>query len=135
MDFSEKFMEFLQMETTNAPNDPIGDNAAVFIVTRDGVSYSEEGIEYIQESLKELFNVTKNLTIYTGKSLNKPKIFLEYITYKKETYVVLSHKDNIEFVSSTSIDRLYEAIEEGHEERPELTTWQIMMLSGNLELY
>ena len=91
MDIGDKFMEFLQMETTNAPNEPIKDNATVFIVTRDGVPYSEEGIEYIQESLKELFNVTKNLTIYTGKSLNKPKIFLEYITREKEIYIVLSY--------------------------------------------
>lgn len=128
-------MDLISMQVTNSPNTPIEDNTSVFILTREGKPYTDEGIKYIRESLKNMFNVTNDLSIYTGIGINEPKVLTELIHTTKNPYIVLSHKDGVGFFPVDANEEICETLIEDHESSPNMTSWQIIMKNCKLEVY
>ena len=114
-------MELITIQNTNSKTST-KDNTSVFILTRNGSTYSKEGIDYIRESLDKEFNVKDDLSIYTGIGINEPTVLAKLIQTVNNPYVVLSHKDGIGFFPSSANSLICENLIEGHDKWPDMTS-------------
>jgi len=126
-------LELINIQVTNK-NTLTKNNTSVFVLTRDNKIYTSEGINYIRESLKEEFDVTNDLSIFTGIGINMPTVLAKLIKTSNTSYVVLSHKDGIGFFPATANDVICETLLEGHNTNPDMTSWQIIMKASKLTL-
>ena len=50
----------------------------VYIITKQGKSYTEEGMKYVQEQLEQRYNEKNELIFFAGAEFNKPKSLFYY---------------------------------------------------------
>lgn len=127
-------LELINIQYTNNKT-PTKNNTSVFILTKNGIAYNSEGIDYIRKSLAKEFNVKNDLSIYTGIGINEPTVLAKFIQTVNNPYIVLSHKDGIGFFPSNANSEICDNLIEGHTKWPNMTSWQIIMKTSGLTLY
>ena len=107
----------------------IKDAASVYIVTKNGSDYTHEGIDHVRKSIRENFNETKPLTVFTGQAINSPKLLKDRLRADTRSYVVLSTNEDIIFIPRKNNYAICENIDEKLAYDPDVTSWEILMES------
>ena len=127
-------MELINIQHTNKKTST-KNNTSIFFLTKEGVPCSQDGIEYIRQSLKDKFNITDDLSIYTGIRVNEPTVLAKFIQTANNPYVVFLCKNGVGFFPASTNEAICENLKEGHELWPDMTSWQIIMKNCNMEDY
>ncbi len=107
----------------------------VYIITRDGKTYTKDGTNFIKDMLKNKFNVQNDLTFFSGISYNDPRVLQNALTEKPDSYVILSTKDDTIAISNDANLKICENIKESIDRNENRTSWEILMISCNKETY
>ena len=96
----------------------------VIILTENGSSYSDEGLEYLTESIREGFHDESELGFFMGRLLNNMDTFKEYLTkHKEDSYLALSTEHGIPIFPCQSYDAIIQYLSEHDaDENP----WNVM---------
>lgn len=109
----------------------------VYILTKEGKDYTQEGHKFIVSHLKETFpqfGETGKLDDYwfhQGEVLNNPNVLKDYLLKDIGTvdtpgcWIVVSKEDGIEFLGGTSTN-INNFIKDA-EAHPDLTSWEIFV--------
>lgn len=117
-------IELLRMHPTGKnPKDA----TPVFVVTRNGSDYIDEGLKYIKDTLKELFQEENDLIIYTGSGLNVLKILKAQFEKHLDAYCVLSYNEGVMFFPRKCNKQIIENLTTVHEENPKENAWNVLM--------
>ncbi len=118
---------------------PTGNDIAraipVFIITKHGSDYTEDGIQYVKQSIKDNFGESRELAIITGLAVNSPKVLRGRLQARPESYVVLSTKNDIIFIPNHNNQTICNNIDERLATKPKATSWEILMETCKQELY
>ncbi len=125
-------LELLQIHPTGKD---IKTAVPVYIITKTGSDYTDEGIAYIKEQLEHHFNEKRDFAMYTGLAINKSSFLKDRLKNNMDSYVVLSTKENVIFVPQTGNEDICHNIDESITEKKDETTWEILMKSCHQELY
>ncbi|MBE5923247.1 MAG: hypothetical protein E7271_02100 [Lachnospiraceae bacterium] len=107
----------------------------VFIVTRDGADYNEDGIQYVRNEIKSQFQETNNLLVYTGPGINMTNVLKTQLEKNKSSYLVLSMKTGIIFIPRQCNEDIIKNLTSVPKEDPNATSWEILMDSCHQEIY
>ena len=121
-------MELIAIQPTGKT--PITESVQVYIITREGKSFNEEGLKFIQNGLKEHFGINTDLAIYTGIGLNSPKVLTKLLKNNPNAYIILSMKDQIGFFPQDINDKLCL----NFKNHPNESSWEILMRSCEKEI-
>ena len=96
----------------------------VIILTEHGNSYSDEGLEYLTESIRKCVHDESDLGFFAGRVLNNMDTFKEYLAkHKEDSYLALSTEHGIPIYASQSYDAIIQFMSE-HD--PHENTWNVM---------
>ena len=104
----------------------------VIILTEHGNSYSDEGLEYLTESIREGFNDESDLGFFAGRVLNNMDTFKKYLTkHKENSYLALSTEHGIPIFPCQSYDNIIQYLSEHDASK---NPWDVMCeLKAELE--
>ena len=96
----------------------------VIILTEHGSSYSDEGLEYLTESIRKCYNDDSDLRFFAGRVLNNIDTFKKYLAeHKENSYLALSTEHDIPIYASQSYDAIIQFMSE-HD--PHENAWNVM---------
>lgn len=107
----------------------------IYILTRNGSDYNHEGLEYIENTIREAFETKNNLVAYTGIAVNNPKVLKANLEKWPDSYVVISTRDDVLFLPPFANPDICANIDEKLAEKPDATSWEILMESCKQEIY
>ena len=108
---------------------------SIYIITRNGSDYNDEGITYVRESIKE-HGDERPMNIFTGMALNSPKMLKDRLSNDAcAAYTVLSTKDDVIFIPGKNNHSICDNIDEILPHKPDATSWEILMESCKQEIY
>ncbi len=85
----------------------------VIILTEHGSSYSDEGLEYLTESIRKCFNDESDLYFFAGRVLNNMDTFKKYLAeHKENSYLALSTENGIPIFPCQSYDAIIQYLSE-----------------------
>lgn len=80
-------MEHIEQQITELA---LGDMYNVYILTKEGRVYSDEGIEIVQTMLAERHNISEEMIFHQGAEFNKPEFLIECLTKNPDVAIVIS---------------------------------------------
>ena len=119
----------IDMMKIHPTGDDIKSATPVYVITKNGSDYTQEGIDYIKTSLEKEFNETNDINVITGQSLNSPNVLKKMLLGNMRAYIVLSTKDDVIFIPPDSNDKIYANLKEAMENKMNLSSWEILVLS------
>lgn len=96
----------------------------VYIITEEGRTYSDEGLEYITNEIRNgTFTDSDELSFFMGQEYNKPDVLSGLIEKNIEnTYVVISGTTGMFFFDPDKVGQLIEVLRK----YPDMTSWESM---------
>lgn len=98
-----------------------GQDRNIYILTEGGKAYSDEGCEYITETIRNRINDPCNFVFLMGDNYNDPEELSRELFLHPRSYVVISRKTEITTLSGDAIGILRDQLEE----TIGMTSWQI----------
>lgn len=95
----------------------------VYILTEEGKAYTEEGIQFLIDTIRNNRNDFCDLVFCQGKLYNDTKYLITELRNNPDAYVVISHAHGIEIIFNDNIETLIKNLME----HPNMTSWQIAM--------
>ena len=125
-----------KMETTNMIEmmniHPTGDDiktaTPVYVITKDGSDYTQDGINYIKNSLEKEFNETNDIKVITGQALNSPNVLKKLLLNNMRAYIVISTEDDVIFIPPDINQNVYANLKEAVTRKLEFTSWELLLL-------
>jgi hypothetical protein len=97
--------------------------ANVFIITKEGRSYSDEGLNYVTDVLKKYFNVTDELIFCMGFEYNDPKFLCQELKQNPDSYIVISRSDGIQFLPTKDVSVACQMLTD----HPDESSWELFV--------
>ena len=116
-------------------NDDMTDAEHIYILTKDGSDYNQEGLEYVESVIRESFDTKMPLVAFTGVALNSPKTLKACLEKHPGAYVVTSTKDDVLFLPPRVNPDICANLDELLAEDSNITSWEVLMKSCKCELY
>lgn len=66
-----------------------------YIITKEGRSYSTEGLEYVTHLLNDNYDIEDELIFHMGSDLNIPEFLADRLDVNKPVAIIISTKDNV----------------------------------------
>lgn len=97
----------------------------IYILTREGRAYTEEGIRYLTESMSRDYNITGKLRFIQGGDYNNPEYLVQLLDKAENTpVIVLSTKDSI--ITLTG-EHDIKTVKKVLLENPDRTSWESLI--------
>jgi hypothetical protein len=91
----------------------------IYIITEKGKTYSNEGLEYVTNCVKENYGVTDELVFHMGYEYNVAKNLILGLDSHPDGFIVISTDDGISFASNHN-----PKIKKALEEHPDDSCWK-----------
>lgn len=118
---------------------PMGDNprkaTPVYIVTRNGSDYTNKGLCYVEDEIKDQFQEENELVAYTGPGLNYLKVLKAQLEKHPDAYCVLSYDKGIMFFPKECNQQIVDNLIKVYAQNPKENSWAILMMMINQEPY
>ena len=96
-----------------------------YIITREGRSYSTEGLEYVTEMLRKGYGVEDELFFYMGAAFNEPGFLAEKLDIDTPVAIIVSTKEGIHAMyNANGMSDVAYYLYEGKD--TEQTSWEIL---------
>ena len=96
----------------------------VYIITKEGRVYSDEGLRYVGSVMKRKFNVDFfDIEFNAGKAFNRPTLLARQLEKHEDAYVVISTAEGIIFLPKSENETICFNLREN----PDKTSWEILM--------
>ena len=92
---------------------------SAYILTKNGNEYSDEGIQFLLNIIRNEKQDYSNILLYQGQLYNDPAFFAKELRKNPDSYVFISHAHGIELIGNTNIPILIENLEAN----PEQSSW------------
>ncbi len=122
-------MELINIQPTGKT--PINKAIPVYIITKEGKNYNDEGMQFIKDGLKNHFGINEDLAIYTGVGLNDASVLSTLLRKKSNAYIVLATKEKVGFIPQD----VNETICLNLDDNKNISSWEVLMRSCELEPY
>ena len=101
--------------------------ANVYIVTKQGKTYNDEGVEYVLDCIRNTFHDYSDVHLFEGPLHNTPSVLADFLKDDPgHSYVFISHNKGIEIMyRPDSINRYIEILEANTDENE--TSWTLIM--------
>ena len=104
----------------------------VYIITKQGKNYTEEGMKYVKEQLEKRYNEKNELIFFAGTEYNKPKNLLAALKDNNNAYVIVSFDEGIAYFPKTDIPLICKNMQLAVDNNYDDTSWEILMESANI---
>ena len=100
----------------------------VYIITKEGRAYNDDGLHYVGGVMKKEFGVDFNdIEFNSGAAFNKPELLARQLEKHEDAYLVVSTSDDVIFIPKTVNPQIVNNLREN----PEETSWRILVYSCN----
>jgi hypothetical protein len=82
----------------------------VYILTKEGRGYSDEGLEFITNHLVENLHETADLEFIGGSEINNPGLMAKQLEDHPDCFVFISDDNEIKYISGRNIKVLHDAL-------------------------
>lgn len=91
----------------------------VFILTKEGRGFSDKGIQYIINVVKQIYPVqTEEINIKMGKFYNNTEFLISELEKAENPVICISTPNNLDFVYADNITLFLENIKEDKDTNP-----------------
>ena len=91
----------------------------VYILTEHGKTYTDEGLKFVAEGIKNHFGYDDEIIFVSGEAYNEAKHLKRELEYHVGSYVVISHEKGIFYLADTNVKGLERALGD----YPDETSW------------
>lgn len=95
----------------------------VYIVTKEGRAYSDEGLRFVTDQLQDNYKITDELTFIMGESLNNPKYLSKKLDSEQDKALVVSIENGVfTLYDKSDIQKVIRLLNENQNQ----TSWQTL---------
>ncbi len=107
--------------------------AWVYVITREGKNYTQEGEQYLEDQLLKMYGVDEGMFFY-GAWYNDPSNLLQAIKGNKDAYVILSYDEGIVFFGPNAWPYICDNLRSVIDNNEDYTSWTLLMEMAGLEI-
>ena len=107
--------------------------AWVYVITREGKNYTQEGEQYLEDQLLKMYGVDEGMFFY-GAWYNDPSNLLQAIKGNKDAYVILSYDEGIVFFVPNAWPYICDNLRSVIDNNEDYTSWTLLMEMAGLEI-